>query len=158
MDTRLVGLTVIHSPCQLLSVVFIWVVFPYLLKLLGYSWPVEHLTLNVPYLALLYIFVAIFTLLISRYGIRLGSLPILLRRVGVCCAYLLAGFPVDLVALMGELVTYVFLQLMLFVHYLATPFVFLHDLFHVELAPEEVEAFANAFCPAAFRRHQRILF
>lgn len=157
MDRRLVGLKKIRSPRQWLSVVFFWLVVPYSFKLLGYSWPVDHLTLHALYLTLLYLLLLIPILLISRYGICLGSLPILLHRVAVCCGYALVAFPVDFVALLGELAVYLLVQLLPLINYLATPFLFLRELFQVQLAAEEVEELANELLPDAFRQLLRIL-
>jgi len=152
MDRRLTGLKVLRSPRQWLSVVFFWLVIPFSLKLVGYSWPVEHLTRKAVRLALLYVSIIVLITLITTTRIRLGSLPILLHRVAVCCAYILAGFPDDFIAVLREMFAYLFVQLSCLFVFLATPFRFVYDLFHVELAPEELEAFARGLLPAAFYR------
>lgn len=152
MDRRPVGLNKIRSPRQYLSVILFWLVVPCSFKLLGYSWPIEHLTQNALYLTLVYISLLVTYYLIIRTGLHLGSTPILLHRVAVCCSYALFGFPIDLVALLEELFAYILVQLSPLFVFLTAPFLFIHDLFHVELAPEEVAAFARGLVPAPFFR------
>lgn len=158
MDRRLVGLKVIRSPRQWLSVLIVWIVIPLWLKHAGYSWAVENLTRNALKLTLFYISLLIPITLINRNPLRLGSLPILLHRVAVCCAYAFAGFPVDFVSLLGELFAYLSKRLSPLFIFLATPFRFVHDLFQVELAPEELEALAHVLLPTTFYRLLPIFF
>ena len=66
-------------------------------------------------------------------------------------------FPVDLVALLERLFMHLFRQLLPFIAFFAVPFLILHEVFQIQLDPEELEEVAQDFRATADRRLLRLL-
>ena len=112
MASRFYGLeNIIRSKYDWIPSLCFWLVGPLLLEIVGYSWPLHHLTKTALLLGPFYLFLNLFHAIIVRLPAELEvvRLPRMLRRLSVCCAYALVGLPLDLLASVGEVLTYWFL-------------------------------------------------
>lgn len=138
MDSCLVGIILISSTREWIDVLRFWIVLPLSLNCVGYCLAAKHIAKNLLWLGVFYLLLNVFLILLHKLLPQLRALRLLLRRVALCNAYVLLGFPLDVLAVIEEVIKYLLQPLLGF---LALPFLLVVETFH----GRQLEGFLNAF-------------